>query len=160
MAKKTPPSKGKKCVTLSRRTAMKWLDYDTLLQPYQNADRKDLDQVRKLLREAKRRPGLPRERGPTDYFQGIPLSVILIITKLLNELFSSPYSVTFVNGLDIRVQFVWAYELWSGLILVDQTPYTNPGESAEIKYAHVRARLASFRLCWFAKRPLQQWLNC
>jgi hypothetical protein len=50
-------------------------------------------------------------------------------------MFSSPYTVNFENGVGEPVQFVWAYELWSGLILVDQTSYVQPGQTGVVRYA-------------------------
>ncbi len=44
----------------------------------------------------------------------------------------TPYTVKFVNLIDIPVDFVLAYELWSGLILLEQTSNIQPGNTGTI----------------------------
>jgi hypothetical protein len=48
----------------------------------------------------------------------------------LHDQFADPYPLELVNQLGEPVQFVWAYEQWDGLILVEQPTYTAPGVSA------------------------------
>lgn len=56
--------------------------------------------------------------------------VLVQISDYFIELFSKPYQVNLVNKLNEPVQYVWAYELHSGLILVEQSTYTQPNATA------------------------------
>ena len=58
------------------------------------------------------------------------LDAMVQITRYFAELFGKPYQLNIVNKLNEPVQYVWAYELHSGLILVDQSTYTQPGATA------------------------------
>ena len=60
------------------------------------------------------------------------LDAAIQITQYLNELFGTPYRLNLINKLNEPVQYVWAYELHTGLILVDQSPYTEPGATATL----------------------------
>jgi len=46
------------------------------------------------------------------------------------EYLAKPYTLHLVNTIGIRVQFVWAYESWNGLILLDESKYVDDGVTA------------------------------
>jgi len=62
-------------------------------------------------------------------------NISALLLDILEEMFSSPYTVNFENGVDVQVQFVWTYELWNGLLRVDQTAYIEPGQTGVVRYA-------------------------
>jgi hypothetical protein len=57
---------------------------------------------------------------------------LIQMAQYLNELFGTPYRLNLINKLNEPVQYVWAYELHSGLILVDESTFTQPGATATL----------------------------
>jgi hypothetical protein len=109
------------------------VDVESRLRSAGNLDDKQLELALRLIRAGSifHDPGVqkPLDGGLFQLFKLNPQ-----ILKAILALFAGPYKVNFQNGLNFTVQFVWAYELWSGLILIEETPYTAPGGTAPISY--------------------------
>lgn len=140
MAPRSRRSQEQRRVRFERRSRVEWLDFEERVRRVKDRSPEDIDVLIRLVTSGHifRPPqsGFPRPLDVDFSLWRIDPLLLKDLMEMIQELFSGPYTVNFQNEVDIPLQFVWSYELWSGLILVDQTPYTQPGQTAPIQYPH------------------------
>jgi hypothetical protein len=111
---------------------MVWLDIEEQLNTSGVFDRLEIATILEMIRAGNliRDPGAMK----TLDFSMYNIEMLKAFLKWWHSVMAGPYQLNLVNMLNIPVQYVWAYELWSGLILIDETPYTQPGGTAMIAY--------------------------
>jgi hypothetical protein len=134
MPKKDSIQTRRQHLSFTRHSKVEWIDFEERLRSAENLGPEDVALASRLINAGSliRNPQtmMPMDANLYSVFKFNPG-----ILQLIYALFAGPYTVNFENGLNIPVQFVWAYELWSGLILVDQSTYTQPGNTAVLQYA-------------------------
>lgn len=124
----------------TRRSDVQCTDVDELFAAA-NLDKEEAETLMRLARSG----NLLRPRGSRQSLDGLfdvlqmnnirpfPVRASLTFANIVKEFIFVPYTLILENRLDEPVQYVWAYELDTGLILVDESTYTEPLAAAILK---------------------------
>jgi hypothetical protein len=125
-------------LSFNRISKVEFFDLEERLSADGNFERKVIDLILQMASTGSllRSPGDLRplndlfDAMAAPPFVGAFPDVFIQFTKWLHDQFAGPYRLNLVNKLNESVQFVWAYERWDGLILVEESTYTAPGATA------------------------------
>lgn len=127
-------------LNFTRRSDVRFTNVDELFAEA-NLEREDADTLMQLARSG----NLLRPRGSRQALDGLfdflqvnairpfPVRAYLTFANIVREHIFVPYTLILENRLDEPVQYVWAYELDTGLVLIDESTYTEPMAAAILK---------------------------
>jgi hypothetical protein len=143
----------KRILSFNRISKGQVFDIEERLRSDSSFEGKDIDLILQLASTGRliRSPGdlrsldnvldaitIPTFSGSSRNFKNIDIDIKNIDIKSLLRAFEKwyfalirgPYRINIVNKLNEPVQYVWAYERWDGLILIEESTYTAPGATA------------------------------